>query len=706
MIEYFDRCKELFKYIKEDNYLKARDGVIHLLHDLKENKIQKNELVNHLIREVGLYQYIDENTSNWSDAFAKESFKVNTGIESQTIHFEQSSVLKSLLRGDNIALSAPTSFGKSFIIDAFIANKKPNNVVIIVPTISLTDETRKRISKKFGSEYKIITTPNIKLSDKNIFIFPQERAVSYSNIIQEIDLLIIDEFYKISKNNDKERAVKLQEALIKLDSKSKQKYFLAPNIKSIKENPFTEGMIPVEKLDFNTVVLKHHKVFKEINDNEEKKKQYLLKICKNDKNLIYAALFKEISTIQELFLNNYEDKKSKLIVDFSSWLKNNYTPEWTLPKLILKGVGIHNGRLHRSITQYQVILFDDEKSGLDSIISTSSLIEGVNTSAKNVIIWSIKSGQGNNNLTPLSYKNIKGRAGRMFKHFIGNVYELVEPKLKNLDSIQLSIEVDNSLIGGIKNESYLSKISLDNQKIANDSINKIESILGDGIYRKLREENLLNSNDEDLIYKICAELRNNYNDWKSLKMLNSTKPEDWKYILGKLCYLNSKSLRWSNNDNSLQFNQAKKFIQIISKNWTTSLPNLMLELKKEQLTIDDFFALEKRVCHNFSGYLNDFNILNRIINKENFIDISGFISKCSNAFMPSVILELEEYGLPRMISKKINYCKLINFEVNEMNIEEAIFQLKSIGKEQIIETCSTYLDNFDIFILDNFFENI
>ncbi len=38
----------------------------------------------------------------------------------------------------------------------------------------------------------------------------------------------------------------------------------------------------------------------------------------------------------------------------------------------------------------------------------------------------------------------------MFKHFIGNVYELVEPKLKNLDSIQLSIEVDNSLIGGIK----------------------------------------------------------------------------------------------------------------------------------------------------------------------------------------------------------------------------------------------------------------
>ena len=283
---------------------------------------------------------------------------------------------------------------------------------------------------------------------------------------------------------------------------------------------------------------------------------------------------------------------------------------------------------------------------------------------------------------------------------------MVEPKLKNLDDIQLSIDIDNSLIGGIKDESYLSTISSENQKISQDYIFKIESIIGDGEYRKLREENLLTSNDEDLIYKICLELRDNYQDWKSLKMLYSDDPSDWKTILGKLCFLNSQSLRWDGTKDNNQFKQAKSFIQIISKNWSTSLPNLMIELKKENLTIDDFFALEKRVCHNFSGYLNDFNNLNRIINKENFIDISGFISKCSNAFMPSIVLELEEYGLPRMITKKINYCNLINFDRNEMNIDEAIKQLKSIGKEKIIETCLTYLDNFDIFILDNFFENI
>ena len=44
----------------------------------------------------------------------------------------------------NIAVSAPTSFGKSFVIDAFIKIRKPKNVIIIVPTIALTDETRRR----------------------------------------------------------------------------------------------------------------------------------------------------------------------------------------------------------------------------------------------------------------------------------------------------------------------------------------------------------------------------------------------------------------------------------------------------------------------------------------------------------------------------------------------------------------------------------
>lgn len=45
--------------------------------------------------------------------------------------------------------------------------------------------------------------------------------------------------------------------------------------------------------------------------------------------------------------------------------------------------------MHRSLSQIQVKLFEYTE-GLDTIISTSSIIEGVNTQAEQVIVWSNK----------------------------------------------------------------------------------------------------------------------------------------------------------------------------------------------------------------------------------------------------------------------------------------------------------------------------
>ena len=40
---------------------------------------------------------------------------------------------------------------------------------------------------------KIITTSDVDLSDKNIFIFPQERAINYLNKVERFDIMIIDD---------------------------------------------------------------------------------------------------------------------------------------------------------------------------------------------------------------------------------------------------------------------------------------------------------------------------------------------------------------------------------------------------------------------------------------------------------------------------------------------------------------------------------
>lgn len=147
MDEYvFKHCQKISDLLNQGSEDLARDELIKLLDYMSKHEQPYNPLINALIREVGLYPYMEEGSSSWTDAFAYNLFKVDVGLaEEKALHREQYKLLKALLDNKNIAVSAPTSFGKSFVVDAFIKLKKPQNVMIIVPTIALTDETRRRI---------------------------------------------------------------------------------------------------------------------------------------------------------------------------------------------------------------------------------------------------------------------------------------------------------------------------------------------------------------------------------------------------------------------------------------------------------------------------------------------------------------------------------------------------------------------------------
>ena len=154
-MEIFDTCHKINDLLLANNENEARNELIHLLDYHKQNCIIYSPLVNHLIRKTGLYPYMQTENADWGDRYIYEAFKVPTGnIELSTLHREQSKLLKKLLEGNNIAVSAPTSFGKSFVIDAFISIKKPRNIIIIVQTIALTDETRRRLYKNLQTNIK------------------------------------------------------------------------------------------------------------------------------------------------------------------------------------------------------------------------------------------------------------------------------------------------------------------------------------------------------------------------------------------------------------------------------------------------------------------------------------------------------------------------------------------------------------------------
>ena len=73
----FYKCSEINDYLIDGDEPKARDLLIQLLDYVGRNNIQYFPLLNSLIREVGLYPYMDVNSSEWEDAFVYNLFRAD-----------------------------------------------------------------------------------------------------------------------------------------------------------------------------------------------------------------------------------------------------------------------------------------------------------------------------------------------------------------------------------------------------------------------------------------------------------------------------------------------------------------------------------------------------------------------------------------------------------------------------------------------------
>jgi reverse gyrase len=124
----------------------------------REDFANCSPLLNALLRETGLFPYAEPNELSARDRLAFEFHRpegrlADTGL---VFHRAQAQVYWRLIDGENVILSAPTSFGKSLVIDALVASGKYRRIALVVPTIALIDETRKRLSR-FADSHKIIT---------------------------------------------------------------------------------------------------------------------------------------------------------------------------------------------------------------------------------------------------------------------------------------------------------------------------------------------------------------------------------------------------------------------------------------------------------------------------------------------------------------------------------------------------------------------
>ena len=692
--EIFEWCTVINNLLNENRKKEARSEVIMLLDKLKGDKAAYTPFLNHLIREVGLFPYMGLEHADWQDRFAYEAFKSDVGGQvNQVLHIEQSQVLKRLLRGENIAVSAPTSFGKSFIVDAFIAIRKPHIVVLIVPTVALADETRRRLQRKFSSAYKIVTTTDAIIEGKTILVFPQERAFAYMNALTEIDILIVDEFYKASAHFDDSRSGVLLNTMIELGKKSKQRYYLAPNIDEIPDNVFTEGMTFL-KVDFKTVVTMSSPLYRKklrTDDKEEFKSRQLRVLLQQHigKTLIYAGTYKNIQRVCGILNTEMSPKGTSLLTDFADWLRINYGSNYSLIPLAMKGIGIHNGQLHRSLSQIQIRLFEDE-DGLDTMVSTSSIIEGVNTQAESVILWSVKN--GGSNIDYFTFRNIIGRAGRMLRYFVGKVYMLEAPPQQENTTLKLDFpdDVAKGLDGGnpgvkLSNEQYILIKSYQDE---------MTKLLGAEKWHQLQMIPQVKASSPMLIQKLVKRIVADKSWPTDYEALQYTNTWNWRPALEDI--IDIAEIR--------RKNQLRTYACIACDAWNTDVPSIYDSVSQYGIRYEDMFTFERNISFNLSSTLALINHIKQVVYPDT-PDISEFIHRASNAFLPKLVFQLEEYGLPRMISKKIQSSGLVNLEDDNKEINTVIMEFNRIGIDNVLSSIGS-LHPFEDYILRYFYEGI
>ena len=470
--DYFDFIKDSELTPSDMKFLKYISNIVGIPHyyDLLIEKFQQNN-----------GEFDEFNLNTFASLLYESSLHIDDNIK---LHKHQMSILDKFEfnKQNRIFLSASTSFGKTYLVYEIIKKMNYKNVVLMFPTIALLSENLEKMKTNeyyqcFRDNYKVHTLSQVdedELAENNIFIFTPERYLSFlDKNTFSFDFIFMDEIYKIdneyiidndeAKENERDTAyrVALYNALnnrtdmllvgpyiefSKIEQKNYNpsfKYFLRDNNFELlnyneyqivnKDRLLSESMFPI--IDTSMT-------------NTEKKKQYLKKsisyILEKDENAIVYCLGAGTAEgrVKEILASNVV-KKIVLNEDFSNLIdhiKKNLHDNWVVLNALEYGIGIHHGLVPKYLQKEIINLFNN---GIIKILfSTTTITEGVNTSAKNLIIFDSK--KGKKDLKKFDAKNIEGRAGRFMYHYSGNVL-IIEKKFD---------EIVNLEDEGIKHKNY------------------------------------------------------------------------------------------------------------------------------------------------------------------------------------------------------------------------------------------------------------
>lgn len=623
-------------------------------------------IIDSLARELGLFPYLKMEGLSIRDMLAAEAHRVSIGSEDIYFHGPQAEVYYKIIGGQSVVLSAPTSFGKSLIIDALIASKTFSNIVIVVPTISLIDETRRRLSK-FSPEFKVVTHSLQSKGEKNIFVLTQERVLE-DDFVDKVDFFVIDEFYKLSPWADGgNRCSLLNEAFYRLYKKCSHFYMLGPNIQGVAGDFIENVRFEFIKFSFSTVVTEFHDL------TSTEKEDVLAELCESidGQTIVFCSSPARANSAAELIASSINFKGEEEALSLADWISENYHEDWVLTNALRCGVGIHHARIPRSVSQYIVDLFNAGK--VKFLVCTSTLIEGVNTATKNIVCYDNKINRENINF--FTFNNIAGRSGRMFRHFIGNVYLLAPPPTEQLPFVDIPLYSQ----GPDAPESLL--VNMDEKDLTQQSRDRIKSIT-DQSYLDLKTIRGNKTVEPALQIDFATLLDKNYEVWiNQLLWRGYPSYDQLKFIcsiiwdvfggakIGNRSVFSASQLAFKINELSTRKPIAQLIEEAISYKPDEKVDVIISRvLDFRRLWANFHFPRLLRAMESIV------NSVQRAKGASRFCDYSAFSIMVENYFFDPSLVALEEYGLPIEVSSRLE-----SVLSHEGDLDKALIALKNIG---------------------------
>lgn len=652
----------------------ARRIIINILDNWKKVDDSTKDIWIDLMEAAGFYPYIEKQNFSIRDTGSKIRKEYHkSDLITGTYFHEEQRLLKDLLNSEkNVIVSAPTSFGKSLLIEELIASRKYCNIVIIQPTLALLDETRRRLLK-YRADYRLIVKTSQKPAggEKNIFLLTAERVMEYKDL-PKIDLLILDEFYKLSAKRDDERSDVLNNAFYKLITKFNCKfYLLGPNIDEISKG-FAEKFNAIFfRTNYSLVDSEVVNVFEKYGNRfgnrgtlKEFKEEVLFKLLLNDLNkeqtIIYCSSPNRVrylaKTFSEYLTKNKVASENKYL-PLQEWIRKNIDPRWSILTCLSYGIGIHDGALPKHITTSVIDYFNSGK--LKYLFCTSTIIEGVNTSAKNVVFFD--STKGNKSIDYFDYCNIKGRAGRMMVHFTGRMYDFNEPITRN----QVIIDIPFFEQNPIADEVLIQLNGADVNNKTSEQYKKI-NLLSDAERKLFKKNGVSVWGQKDILDFLDSRILELYHliNWTGfpkgpqLKLIidccwdHLLKPEEAKLITRQLT---KKHLNWIVREYGINHSISK----VIENRFRYK--RIKETDKTDQELVDDSvlwaFQIQRSWLHyKVPKWIRVFNELQKFVCVKNALkpgEYSYFASQLENDFVHDNLAILLEFGIPLSAVRKL-----------------------------------------------------